>query len=251
MKISIESSRPITENFLLDLSENKIDFKLDESFSLQEGWYELNLPYTGQRTKIKDIKINDESIDKTLWSGIYINGKGDKIQPTSYLCDDGGVMKIWIHTNLGVMLDRLLTEIDGEDFGYPLNEKYLFTVDRPCLLKNTFTESIKSYFAHGDGPHWWKKDTDYTPYKLLDIATPPVEEILKEMDSISVHEVKDVFGNLQIKTNSPGESDLPFLDMDWEKIPSMKELLVDKVGFKNILSISLFALQPHKNLILH
>ena len=71
MKISIESSRPITKNYLLDLSENKIDFKLDESFSLQEGWYELNLPYTGQRTKIKDIKINDESIDKTLWSGIY------------------------------------------------------------------------------------------------------------------------------------------------------------------------------------
>ena len=103
MKISIESTKPITENFLLDLSENKIDFKLDESFSLQEGWYELHLPYTGQRTKIKDIKINDESIDKTLWSGIYINGKGDKIQPTSYLCDDGGVMKIWIHTNLSLI----------------------------------------------------------------------------------------------------------------------------------------------------
>ena len=31
MKISIESTKPITENYLLDLSENKIDFKLDES----------------------------------------------------------------------------------------------------------------------------------------------------------------------------------------------------------------------------
>ena len=56
MKISIESSKPITENYLIDLSENKIDFRLDESFSLKEGWYELNLPYTRQRTKIKDIK---------------------------------------------------------------------------------------------------------------------------------------------------------------------------------------------------
>ena len=251
MKISIESSRPITKNYLLDLSENKIDFKLDESFSLQEGWYELNLPYTGQRTKIKDIKINDESIDKTLWSGVYIDGEGNKVQPSSYLCDEGGVMKIWIHTNLGVMLDRFLTEIDGEDFGYPLNEKYLFTVDRPCLLKNTFPESIKSYFEHGDGPHWWKKDTDYTPYKLLDIVTPPVEEIIAEMGRISVHEMNDVFGGLQIQTNSPGESDLPFLEMDWEQIPRMKELLVDKVGFKDILSISLFTLKPHKNLILH
>ena len=59
MKISIESTKPITENFLLDISENKIDFILDESFPLKEGWYELNLPYTGQRTKIKDIKINE------------------------------------------------------------------------------------------------------------------------------------------------------------------------------------------------
>ena len=114
MKITIESTKPITENFLLDISENKIDFILDESLPLKEGWYELNLPYTGQRTKIKDIKINDESIVETLWSAIYIDGEGNKVQPTSYLCDEGGVMKIWIHTNLGVMLDRLLTEIDGE-----------------------------------------------------------------------------------------------------------------------------------------
>ena len=77
------------------------------------------------------------------------------------------------------------------------------------------------------------------------------EEILKEMDSISIHEVKGAFGGLEIKTNSPGASDLPFLEMDWEQIPRMKELLVDKVGFKDILSISLFTLQPHKNLILH
>ena len=66
MKISIESSKPITEHYLLDLSENKIDFKLDENFNLDEGWYELHLPYTGQKTEIKDIKINDESIVETL-----------------------------------------------------------------------------------------------------------------------------------------------------------------------------------------
>ena len=252
MKISIESSKPITENYLIDLSENKIDFRLDESFSLQEGWYELNLPYTRQRTKIKDIKINDESIGKTLWSGVYIDTEGHKHQPAAYLWDEGGVFKIWIHTNLGVMLDRMFTEIDGHDLGEKnLEEKYLFTIDRPCVLKNIFPESIKSYFAHGDGPHWWKKDTDYTPYRILNINTPPVEKIIEEMDRISVREIKGVFGDLEIKTNSPGESDLPFLDMDWDKVPCMKEVLVDKVGFQNILSISLFTLQPHKNLILH
>ena len=252
MKISIESSKPIAGNYLLDLSENKIDFKLDESFSLEEGWYELNIPYSGQRTKIKDIKINDESIEAIIWSGIYVDGEGKKHQPAAFLWDEGGVMKIWIHTNLGVMLDRFYTEIDSYDFGQiTLDKKYLFTIDRPCVLKNSFPESVKSYFAHGDGPHWWKKDTDYTPYKILDIVTPPVEEILEEMNRIGIHEIKGAFGGLEIKTNSPGVSDLPFLDMDWEKVPRMKELLVDKVGFKNILSISLFTLQAHKNLILH
>ena len=107
MKISIESSRPITKNYLLDLSENKIDFKLDESFSLQEGWYELHLPYTGQRTKIKDIKINDESIGETLWSGIYIDGEGNKVQPTSYLCDEGGVMTV-SYTHLTLPTKRIV-----------------------------------------------------------------------------------------------------------------------------------------------
>ena len=252
MKISIESSNPITEHYLLDLSENKIDFKLDENFNLDEGWYELHLHYPGQRTRIKDIKINDESIVETIWAGHYIDGEGKRHQPASVMWDEGGVIKVWIHTNLGVLLDRIFTEIDGADLGTNLGKKYQFTVDRPCSLKNPFPESIKSYFAHGDGPHWWKKDTDYTPYKILDIDTPPVEEILEEMDRISIREIKGAFkGVMEIKTNSPTKSDLPFLDVDWEKVPRMKELLVDKVGYKNILSINLQTLHPHKNLMLH
>ena len=78
MKISIDSTKPITENYLLDLSNNRINFKLDKNFNLDEGWYELNLPYTGQKTEIKDVKINDESIVETLWAGHYLDGKGNK-----------------------------------------------------------------------------------------------------------------------------------------------------------------------------
>ena len=252
MKISIESTNPITEKFLLDLSGNRINFNLDESLSLKEGWYELNLPYTGQKTIIKDIKINDDSISHTLWTGYYVDGAGNKHQPASAMWDEGGVMKLWMHTNLGVMLDRVFTEIDGGDLGENLYKKYVFTVDRPYELKNPFSESIKSYFAHGDGPHWWKKNTDYTPYEILDIDTPPVEEIMAEMDKINVREIKGAFeGVMDIKTNSPTKSDLPFIDVDWEKVPRMKELLVDKVGYKNILSINLQTLHPHKSLMLH
>ena len=252
MKISIDSTKPITENYLLDLSNNRINFKLDKNFNLDEGWYELNLPYTGQKTEIKDVKINDESIVETLWAGHYLDGKGNKHQPAAAMWDEGGVMKVWIHTNLGVLFDRLFTEIDGGDFGETVLQKYLFTIDRPCAFNKTFPESIKSYFAHGDGPHWWKKGTDYTPYEILDIDTPSVEEIIAEMDKINVREIKGAFkGVMDIKTNSPGKSDLPFLEVDWDKVPRMKELLVDKVGYKNILSINLQTLHPHKNLMLH
>ena len=60
----------------MDLSGNKIDFQLDTEFTLADGWYELNLPYTGQQSEIKDIKINDESIEHTLYTGHYVDGNG-------------------------------------------------------------------------------------------------------------------------------------------------------------------------------
>ncbi len=252
MKISIESNTPIKENFLVGLAGNRIDFKLDEHFSIDEGWYELNLPYTGQRTEIKDVKLNDESIEHTLYTGYYMDGNGTQHQPAAAMWDDGGVMKLWIHTKLGVFLDRVFTEIDGGDFGKNLYKKYVFTVDRPCVLQNEFPESIKSYLASGDGPHWWKKDTDYTPYRILDIETPAVDDIIDEMDAINERDITGAFrGVMDIKTNSPTKSDLPFLEMDWSKAPKMKELLMDKVGYKNILSISMQTLYPKSHLFMH
>ena len=252
MKISIDSNNPIKENFLLDLSENRIDFKLDESFSIDEGWYELNLPYTGQSTKITDIRINDDSIVEALWLGCYIDSKGVRHQPGDMMWDQGGVIKLWLHTKLGVLLDRVFTEIDNGDFGKNLDKKYVFTVDRPCVLKKEFPESIKTFLSHGDGPHWWKTDTDYTPYKILDIETPPVEDIIKEMNQICVREIKGAFkGVMDIKTNTQGKSDLPYTEVDWEKAPMMKDLLMNKVGYKNILSVSMQTLYPNKHLLLH
>ena len=252
MKISIDSTKPITENFLLDLSNKRIDFELDQNFEIDDGGYELNLPYSGQKTKIKDIKINNESIVEAIWTGTYTDGKGNRHQPAAALWDEGGVIKLWIHTNLGTLLDRVFTEIDHEDFGKDIGNKYIFTVDRPCVLKNNFSESIKTYMATGDGPHWWKVDSDYTPYQHLDIETPPVDKIIAEIEKISVREIKGSFnGVMDIKTNSPGKSDLPFLEVNWGDAPLLKELLIDKVGYRNILSISLQTLHPYKNLMLH
>ena len=62
MKISVDSNVKIQKSFLLNLYNERIDFVIDKDFDLPDGWYELNLPYTGTRTEISEIKINGETI---------------------------------------------------------------------------------------------------------------------------------------------------------------------------------------------
>ena len=97
MKISIESKNKIDKIFLINLEGQKIFFDLDTYFSIPEGWYELNLPYTGTQNDIKDIKINDETIKWTIYTAYYIDGHGSIHQPATSIWDEGGILKIWIH----------------------------------------------------------------------------------------------------------------------------------------------------------
>ena len=73
--------------------------------------------------------------------------------------DDRGVFKIWIHTQLGVLLERFLHQIANGKFGKNLFQDYMLTVDRPVKLKKQWPESIKTFFSNGDGPNWWHKNS--------------------------------------------------------------------------------------------
>ena len=251
MKITIDSTHILDDYFLIDLYGNKIAFENDKTFDLGEGWHELNIPYTGQQNEITDVKINDHSIGYLLHTSFYIDGLGKRHQPASAIWDQNGVMKLWLHTNLGYFFQRVLGEIDNGDFGRNLLEKYVFTVDRPLNLQTKFPEDIDKFFAYGDGPHWWKLGTDYTPYRTLDIDLPLQDEILNECNRICIYEKKAFDSVMDLKTICRDQSDLPFKQVDWSKAPMLKKLLMEQIGYKNIIDISVQTLKPNSYLPLH
>jgi|TARA_B110000483_G_scaffold181849_1_gene215030 hypothetical protein len=250
MKITIDSTAEIKESFLVDLSGNRLYFKTDEQFVAREGWYELNLPFTGEKTNITDIKINDESILHTIYTAYYTTGI-DRHQPATGMWNDGGVLKLWLHTNIGIFFERVFSDIDSGDFGADLNEKYVFTVDRPLTLQKKFPRSIKDFFAHGDGPHWWKLGTDFTPYRILDTSPPPQETIIEELHKICIYDKKAFDGVMDLKTICKNKADLPFKHVDWENAPHLRKLLLEQIGYNNIIDISMQTLAPNSCIALH
>ena len=250
MKISIESKNKIDKIFLINLEGQKIFFDLDTYFSIPEGWYELNLPYTGTQNDIKDIKINDETIKWTIYTAYYIDGHGSIHQPATSIWDEGGILKIWIHTNLGIYFERIFNDITSGDYGTDLREKYVFTVDRPIKLKYNWPESVTRFFTSGDGPHWWKLGTDFTPYRQLDIDLPPIDKVMQECEKICVHEWHDHKNVLHLKSCSPNNNELPFYDLSKDDVPHLKKLISD-IGYKNIIDLSITYMAPKTHLDLH
>jgi len=250
MKISVDSNVKIQKSFLLNLYNERIDFVIDKDFDLPDGWYELNLPYTGTKTEISDIKINGETIKWPIYTGWYIDGNGTRHQPATAMWDNGGVFKIWLHTNISVFIERTLTEIHHKDFGKDLSKDYTFTVDRPLRLKRQWPESVQRFFTTGDGPHWWKLGTQYTPYRILDLDLPPVEKILEECNRICEH--KWTFHNdaVEVKSISPNDNELPFCDMSVYDVPYLKNL-IKQIGYTNILEMGISRMSPGAYLPMH
>ena len=83
MKISIDSKEKIEKCFLVNLEGQKTFFEVDTYFTVPEGWYELNLPYTGTQNDIQDIRINDETIKWTIYTAYYTDSNGTIHQPAT------------------------------------------------------------------------------------------------------------------------------------------------------------------------
>ena len=106
MKLTIDSTRALGKHYLEALDYSKINFDLDQEFDLSEGWYKLVIKYAGEQTDISDIKINDQSINYYIYTGFFIEHATNKIhQPATALWTEGE-FNIWIHTNLGYMIQK-------------------------------------------------------------------------------------------------------------------------------------------------
>mgnify|MGYP001334649187 CR=1 FL=1 len=251
MKITVESQHKITEVYALDLQDRSHHIELDHESRLDDGWYQLHFPYTGQKNEISDIKINGESIGNILYTGFYVDGNGNTHQPACAMWDDKGIFKIWIHTQLGVLFQRFLQQIANNKFGKNLFTDYLLTVDRPVILKKQWPESIKTFFSNGDGPNWWDKTSSFVPYKILENITVSKEDLLRESKTLCNY--NDKIFNGKVIINSVREScnpELPFYRLDKKLYPNFAKL-VEQIGFKNLLTIDTQVLEPNSFLRMH
>ena len=63
MKIDIVATEPV-EFLLFDLDANQT---LENK--VQDGWYQIHVPYTNKKIEIQDIKIDGVSISHILYTG--------------------------------------------------------------------------------------------------------------------------------------------------------------------------------------
>jgi hypothetical protein len=247
MKIELKSSNPITKYYLKNLNDEKIDFKLGDEVSLPIGWYELNIEYSGEKTDINEIIVNDESIEHLMYSGWYTDGAGRKHQPGMTLWDNGGRFKIWLHTDVGVFRERLLRSIRNGDFGTDLSLNYQFTCDKPLNINPNFPQNLKSFFRAWDGPNWWHKKSNLLPYQYAPNIDLDKNKIIEECTNLCVHKrskVTDSGNGWELMySDQKLVFELPFVSIDKQKFPNIKRLM-DTIGMEEALNVVFYSLEP-------
>jgi len=254
MLLTIDTNVELENYYLKSLRGEKISFVSNTAFDIETGWYNLIIEFHGEKIDITDITINGGSIGNYLHTGFFTeNSTGKRFQPANSLWTEG-YYSIWLHTEIGHMLQTHATSIRNGDYGKYLFEDYLFTVDKSIDLDDGWPEIIKSYFRHGNGPRWWKKGLKRTPYEVCD------ESLLKDCDKekilqeISLDCKTEIEYDMLIKeghtknTIMKGQalrrnSVYPYVEVDTIKSNEIKKL-INKIGFIKILNITLQTAQP-------
>ena len=246
MKLSVYSTRALGEYYLEALDYSRINFDLDQEFDLSEGWYKLVIKYAGVQTDISDIKINDQSINYYIYTGFFIEkATNETHQPATALWTEGE-FNIWIHTNLGFMIQKLEESIRPGEHGSNLFDKYILTVDRPIKIDKTYRKDVQAYFENANGPRWWRKGDVNTPVEPCDkelLAGIDKQTLIKELENnFTVVYSYDILG----KDNRPTKvtakklkqsNELPFIDTN--DIPGdITRELCRRLGYKRILNIT-------------
>lgn len=249
MKLSIDSNNKVENFYLKDLNDKIHNIKLDTDQNIPAGWYELNIFYLDKKIKIKDIFINGTSLREFRFTGYTIDGKGQKHSPGCSLWEEGCCFKLWIHTEVGVMFQRLCEAIHNGDYGKNLFEKYVFTVDRPHKIEESWGEPWVSYFAHGSGPRWWINNDQFTPWKIATVPNIDRQLLINELDKVLPY-TEEMYKGWTSQSLKEGKSDLPFIP--WEDIGSETvRNFFKNVGFKRIINIGLQRLAPRTPVRLH
>ena len=250
MKLSIKSNKKLQKFYLEDLQKQKHNVALDAEIALPDGWYELNVCYVDTKINISDILINDISIKHILYTGYYIDSQGKIHQPATAVWDRNGCFKIWLHTNIGVLFQRTYDSIRNGDYGKNLFEKYVLTVDRPIEISHRFDSDIQSFFATGDGPNWWPKNNDKTPWLPVELQDINRDKLLDELHKVLPFEVTKKDGRTRKGLKETYMPTLPFVEIDSLNSDLVKKFL-KQIGYKRIIDIGVQTLQPGKSIQIH
>jgi hypothetical protein len=242
MKISITSDVPVQKYYIKDLNSKKYAFELDKNFEVPYGWYELIVDYVDTKIEITDIKINDGSIKHLLYTGFYTDGKGKIHQPATAVWDKGGFFSIWIHTELGVMFQRIMEAIKNGDYGQNLFKDYTLTVDRSHIAKDFWPPHIKSFFKNAHGPQWWPLRHTSTPWMRCDIGDIDTDELLTDLEDFCYHHWAKKEG-YEIRMHKNGASEMPFVEISDIKSKTIRKLLTS-IGYTRLIDITVQTLAP-------
>jgi len=250
MKLSVTSSSPLQKFYLKDLHNNKFDIVLDTEQQIPYGWYELCVEYVDTKIEISDIKINDDSIKHMIYTGYYTDGNNIVHQPATAVWDNGGVFTIWIHTEIGIMYQRVYEAIRNGDFGQNLFEKYSLTVDRPLVTKDQWPERIRSFYKSAHGPQWWYTAGDNVPWKYCDLPNYDIDELLNEIEPMLTHYEERQNGGYCIKQIKVEFSDLPFIELDDIASPLVRDF-ISSIGYTRLIDIAVQTLHPGTYIDIH
>jgi len=259
MLIDVLSNKPLQTFYLKDLLDNRINFDINKEFNIPTGWYNLIIEYTGDSTSVDDIIINGQTIGYYIYTGFFTDKEKRKIQPGTVLYDEG-FYSIWIHTEIGMMIQTLEEQIPRKNFGTNLFNNFLLTVDKPAMLPSGYPEIIKSYFRIGNGPRWWKKNNIITPYEVMSpelLSDINQTKLLDQVDKICAIHTESSFHNAKSNTPRIGtkqkmlqNSYLPFVEIEDLAGYELQETC-KRVGFNRILNIGLQVQYPGESFAPH
>jgi len=206
--------------------------KVATTFDLPSRWCKVTIPCA--RQKIKSIKIGDVDIKHILNSG--------------YQYQD--TYTIWLHGDLDVLMERVFDCFDQDDLlkWKNLREKYLATESFNEETPSYLPSHIRNFYARGQGPYWWKKNSVHLPYRQTNIPYDS-KKLLGSLDKDLVFKDQKFYKDADCKSLQKNP-ELPLTPVVALKDDTLKKFLTD-AGFVSILQIQYVEMQPHSHIDLH
>ncbi len=200
--------------------------------NLENEWYKLVIPC--DRTDIKDITIDDETIKHCLNAGRNTE-KG---------------YEIWLHGDLAEYFTRISMSIAQDDLlrFKNLASKYLLTESWNESVEGEFIpKHVQSFFAKGEGPNWYHK-SDFHNLPFITYNGPDVSKDIDLDQDLTFLDTK-FYGQGKCKSLQALPV-RPTKNVDTIKDIKLREVL-KQFGFSSLLQVQYVELESDSVIPVH